>query len=133
MLCGHQLCCALLRGPDSAELAGMTSYVSLSAHGLLCSIKTEGVIDRVSQLFKGDRALILGFNTFLPDGWAKHSTHSKLTWLPCSYKIPESYADAQAAAHTKLTTVPRPRSLHPVPPGSSAQIAKPRKASTLWV
>ena len=34
----------------------------------VCRIKTEGVIDRVSQLFKGDRALILGFNTFLPDG-----------------------------------------------------------------
>lgn len=34
-----------------------------------CSINTPGVIERVSDLFKGDRRLILGFNTFLPEGY----------------------------------------------------------------
>jgi histone deacetylase complex regulatory component SIN3 len=34
----------------------------------LCSINTPGVIERVKNLFKGYNKLILGFNTFLPDG-----------------------------------------------------------------
>ena len=29
-------------------------------------INTEGVIEQVKSLFKGNRELILGFNTFLP-------------------------------------------------------------------
>jgi paired amphipathic helix protein Sin3a len=32
-------------------------------------IDTAGVIQRVKQLFKGHRELILGFNTFLPKGY----------------------------------------------------------------
>ena len=32
-------------------------------------LDTPGVIDRVLQLFNGDRELILGFNTFLPQGY----------------------------------------------------------------
>ncbi|CAK9220996.1 unnamed protein product [Sphagnum troendelagicum] len=32
-------------------------------------IDTAGVIERVKELFKGHRALILGFNTFLPEGY----------------------------------------------------------------
>ena len=35
----------------------------------LCRIDTVGVIARVKSLFKGDRELILGFNTFLPKGY----------------------------------------------------------------
>lgn len=31
-------------------------------------IDTSGVILRVKELFKGNRDLILGFNTFLPEG-----------------------------------------------------------------
>ncbi|GAB2241729.1 hypothetical protein Droror1_Dr00018504 [Drosera rotundifolia] len=33
-------------------------------------LDTVGVIERVKQLFKGDRNLILGFNNFLPQGYA---------------------------------------------------------------
>lgn len=36
----------------------------------VCRIDTVGVIARVKQLFKGHRDLILGFNTFLPKGYA---------------------------------------------------------------
>lgn len=32
-------------------------------------IDTSGVIMRVKELFKGNRDLILGFNTFLPKGY----------------------------------------------------------------
>jgi paired amphipathic helix protein Sin3a len=32
------------------------------------SINTPGVIDRVKTLFRGYNKLILGFNTFLPEG-----------------------------------------------------------------
>ena len=34
--------------------------------GRRCRINTEGVIERVKSLFRGNRELILGFNTFLP-------------------------------------------------------------------
>ena len=33
------------------------------------AINTEGVIERVKTLFKGNRHLILGFNQFLPPGY----------------------------------------------------------------
>ena len=33
------------------------------------SLDTPAVIKRVSDLFKGERGLILGFNVFLPDGY----------------------------------------------------------------
>ena len=34
----------------------------------VCSINTPGVIERVKNLFRGYNKLILGFNTFLPEG-----------------------------------------------------------------
>jgi histone deacetylase complex regulatory component SIN3 len=34
----------------------------------ICSINTPGVIEKVKNLFKGYNKLILGFNTFLPEG-----------------------------------------------------------------
>jgi histone deacetylase complex regulatory component SIN3 len=37
---------------------------------LLVRIDTAGVIERVKELFKGHKDLILGFNTFLPKGYA---------------------------------------------------------------
>lgn len=36
---------------------------------LVCRIDTTGVIERVKDLFRGHRDLILGFNTFLPKGY----------------------------------------------------------------
>jgi histone deacetylase complex regulatory component SIN3 len=33
---------------------------------LRCRIDTAGVIQRVKELFKGHKELVLGFNTFLP-------------------------------------------------------------------
>ena len=34
----------------------------------ICRVDTDGVIERVKELFRGHRDLILGFNTFLPKG-----------------------------------------------------------------
>lgn len=47
------------------------NWHSLNPHDSLClySIDTPGVINRVSQLFKGHPDLIMGFNTFLPPGY----------------------------------------------------------------
>lgn len=42
------------------------SYTVLSYS---CRIDTAGVIERVKDLFRGHRNLILGFNTFLPKGY----------------------------------------------------------------
>lgn len=36
---------------------------------LFCRTDTAGVIARVKELFKGNRKLLLGFNTFLPKGY----------------------------------------------------------------
>lgn len=46
----------------------MVSYV-------VCRIDTDGVIERIKELFKGYKDLLLGFNTFLPKGY-------KITLLP---------------------------------------------------
>lgn len=37
---------------------------------LLVRTDTAGVMERVKELFKGHKDLILGFNTFLPKGYA---------------------------------------------------------------
>lgn len=42
------------------------THASTHAHTHACRINTEGVIQRVKDLFKGHKELILGFNTFLP-------------------------------------------------------------------
>lgn len=34
-----------------------------------CRINTNGVIDKIQDLFKGYKDLLLGFNTFLPHGY----------------------------------------------------------------
>lgn len=46
-------------------------FQKLKYQNLFCyySIDTPGVINRVSQLFKGHPDLIMGFNTFLPPGY----------------------------------------------------------------
>lgn len=47
----------------------MNQMLNYSHSFFLYSIDTPGVINRVSQLFKGHPDLIMGFNTFLPPGY----------------------------------------------------------------
>lgn len=42
------------------------SGLSKPGRALRCRIDTAGVIQRVKELFKGHKELVLGFNTFLP-------------------------------------------------------------------
>lgn len=46
------------------------------------SINTPGVIDRVKNLFRGYNKLILGFNTFLPEGEVGHICRWHLSTVP---------------------------------------------------
>lgn len=47
--------------------AGLLHGSWLDNRGVLrCRIDTTGVIQRVKELFKGHKELVLGFNTFLP-------------------------------------------------------------------
>ena len=55
-------------------------------------IDTPGVILRVTQLFQGNKALVLGFNTFLPDGFRieipDHTTGTVFYRTPGSHLAP---------------------------------------------
>uniref|UniRef100_A0A8C5HNY3 Paired amphipathic helix protein Sin3a n=1 Tax=Gouania willdenowi TaxID=441366 RepID=A0A8C5HNY3_GOUWI len=62
------------------------------------SIDTPGVINRVSQLFKGHPDLIMGFNTFLPPGYKIEPNPS----IP-SYASPRS---PSAQSHTPVSSMP---------------------------
>ena len=44
-------------------------FLDIMKHFKAQMIDTPGVIQRVSNLFSGNRTLVLGFNTFLPDGY----------------------------------------------------------------
>ena len=48
----------------------------------MCSINTEGVIERVKSLFVGNRELILGFNTFLPKARPQRLEHTLCSSQP---------------------------------------------------
>ena len=61
-----------------------------------CSLETSGVIKRVSDLFKGERNLILGFNAFLPEGYKITEALSLhvfqvLTGVDCAFGAQEMY------------------------------------------
>lgn len=58
----------LLRMSQCELCIFMVSYVG-------CRVDTTGVIERIKELFKGYRDLLLGFNTFLPKGY-------RITLLP---------------------------------------------------
>ena len=64
-------------------------------------VDTPGVIDRVSKLFRGYNKLILGFNTFLPEGY-------KISLEDLQKKEAEQQAHeaAEAAAQSKPTALP---------------------------
>ena len=44
-------------------------FLDIMKHFKAQQIDTPGVIQRVSNLFKGNKRLVLGFNTFLPEGY----------------------------------------------------------------
>ena len=54
--------CTFYRQPQNKVIKKLSVF-------LVGSIDTPGVIQRVSNLFKGHPELIVGFNTFLPPGY----------------------------------------------------------------
>ena len=77
------------------------------------SIDTPGVIDRVLQLFDGHRELILGFNTFLPEGY--------------KIEVPEHLREQLRG---QVNAVPRGQQAAPAPPPPRprAQARRPARA-----
>ncbi|XP_072320597.1 paired amphipathic helix protein Sin3a-like isoform X2 [Eucyclogobius newberryi] len=82
------------------------------------SIDTPGVINRVSQLFKGHPDLIMGFNTFLPPGYkievqtndlVNVTTPGQIHYITphgvSVHNIPVTGTSSQTAGHTVTHTV----------------------------
>lgn len=84
------------------------------------SIDTPGVINRVSQLFKGHPDLIMGFNTFLPPGYkievqtndlVNVTTPGQIHYITPQgisvQNIPVSGASSQPASHHQHQSLPQ--------------------------
>ncbi|KAL3065822.1 hypothetical protein OYC64_015875 [Pagothenia borchgrevinki] len=84
------------------------------------SIDTPGVINRVSQLFKGHPDLIMGFNTFLPPGYkievqtndlVNVTTPGQIHYITphgiSVHNIPISGASSQPASHNQHQSLPQ--------------------------
>ncbi|XP_049923786.1 paired amphipathic helix protein Sin3a-like [Epinephelus moara] len=84
------------------------------------SIDTPGVINRVSQLFKGHPDLIMGFNTFLPPGYkievqtndlVNVTTPGQIHYITphgiSVQNIPVTGAPSQAASHNQHQSLPQ--------------------------
>lgn len=84
------------------------------------SIDTPGVINRVSQLFKGHPDLIMGFNTFLPPGYkievqtndlVNVTTPGQIHYITphgiSVQNIPASGAPSQPASHHQHQSLPQ--------------------------
>lgn len=84
------------------------------------SIDTPGVINRVSQLFKGHPDLIMGFNTFLPPGYkievqtndlVNVTTPGQIHYITphgiSVQNIPASGASSQPASHPQHQSLPQ--------------------------
>uniref|UniRef100_A0A665WEW4 Paired amphipathic helix protein Sin3a n=2 Tax=Echeneis naucrates TaxID=173247 RepID=A0A665WEW4_ECHNA len=85
------------------------------------SIDTPGVINRVSQLFKGHPDLIMGFNTFLPPGYkievqtndlVNVTTPGQIHYITphgiSVQNIPVSGASSQPTSHHQHQSLPQP-------------------------
>lgn len=79
------------------------------------SIDTPGVIQRVSELFKGNTKLILGFNTFLPPGY--------------KIEIDEETQEPFASIPNQAATIPLTPQAALTPPAAPTQQATPTQTS----
>uniref|UniRef100_A0A3P8USN6 SIN3 transcription regulator family member Aa n=1 Tax=Cynoglossus semilaevis TaxID=244447 RepID=A0A3P8USN6_CYNSE len=106
------------------------------------SIDTPGVINRVSQLFKGHPDLIMGFNTFLPPGYKIEVQTNDLVNVTTPSQIhhitphgisvqnlplPAAAAQHQAQLPPAVTTTTPPVLTQPPP----AKVSKPLQPQTL--
>ncbi|KAM7015297.1 paired amphipathic helix protein Sin3a-like isoform 5-T6 [Tautogolabrus adspersus] len=118
------------------------------------SIDTPGVINRVSQLFKGHPDLIMGFNTFLPPGYkievqtndlVNVTTPGQIHYITphgiSVHNLPISGASSQPVSHQQHQSVPQagtqttttaapPVSAQPAPNKTSKPIQSPAHTPT---
>uniref|UniRef100_A0A673CYA2 Paired amphipathic helix protein Sin3a-like n=1 Tax=Sphaeramia orbicularis TaxID=375764 RepID=A0A673CYA2_9TELE len=105
------------------------------------SIDTPGVINRVSQLFKGHPDLIMGFNTFLPPGYkievqtndlVNVTTPGQIHYITphgiSVQNIPVTGASSQPASHHQQQSLPPTTSHVPTTPPVATQ-PPPNKTS----
>uniref|UniRef100_A0A4W6ESG4 SIN3 transcription regulator family member Ab n=1 Tax=Lates calcarifer TaxID=8187 RepID=A0A4W6ESG4_LATCA len=134
---------------DPGDDESNNSYYSFCYH----SIDTPGVINRVSQLFKGHPDLIMGFNTFLPPGYkievqtndlVNVTTPGQIHYITphgiSVQNIPGSGASSQPASHHQHqqnlpqagphTTTTPPVSTQPAPNKTSKPIQSPAHTPT---
>ncbi|KAI8900508.1 hypothetical protein BC833DRAFT_618450 [Globomyces pollinis-pini] len=90
-------------------------------------IDTPGVIERVSNLFRSEPSLILGFNTFLPPGYSLEPTNNPLDPVrvttprdPIPYGIPpQPSSQFPVQAPSSILPPPRPVNSHYAPAASN--------------
>ncbi|XP_045442566.1 paired amphipathic helix protein Sin3a isoform X8 [Pipistrellus kuhlii] len=96
------------------------------------SIDTPGVINRVSQLFKGHPDLIMGFNTFLPPGYkievhpndmVNVTTPGQVHQIPTHGIQPQPQPPPQHPSQSSAQSAPGPAQPAPQPP--PAKVSKP--------
>ena len=63
-----------------AQMYKLLNCMNIVLSCCMCRLTTPGVIARVKTLFKGYNKLILGFNTFLPDGEGS----TRMPWALCT-------------------------------------------------
>ncbi|KAF0308724.1 Paired amphipathic helix protein Sin3a [Amphibalanus amphitrite] len=87
------------------------------------NIDRTGVITRVSSLFRGHPALIVGFNTFLPPGYKVEVQSSNNRGVHAHWRLPDLLGhDSIAAAAAPALQQPQPLPTAPgAPPKPSHQ------------
>lgn len=85
-------------------------------------IDTPGVIRRVSNLFKGNRRLVLGFNTFLPEGY-------QIELPPDGNGPPVAVYRAPGSNVTQILRESAESQAHGMGGGGAAAVAQPALAS----
>ncbi|XP_049777829.1 paired amphipathic helix protein Sin3a-like [Schistocerca cancellata] len=94
------------------------------------SIDTPGVIQRVSNLFKGHPELIVGFNTFLPPGYKiEVQPNNQGYTFQVSVSMPSSVIGVPATAVVPSGRPSSPTNT-PVPPPSFSTVPAPAVAAT---
>ncbi|UYV75247.1 SIN3A [Cordylochernes scorpioides] len=96
------------------------------------SIDTPGVIQRVSNLFKGHTPLIIGFNTFLPPGYKIEvlaNNEISVSMPPnISNQAPPASKPVATNSHQQLPAPPQPQQQQPVTTANSVAPTPPPAA-----
>lgn len=131
-----------------SESVRTVSWESLNPDDSLClySIDTPGVINRVSQLFKGHPDLIMGFNTFLPPGYkievqtndlVNVTTPGQIHYITphgiSVHNIPVTGASSQPPSHPQSLPLSRQHSVTNNTPATPTQPAPSKTSKVMYI